>query len=186
MPNAAQTVDRFHVMQLFTGALDRVRAAEAKSSAEKRALLKGTKYIWLKRPENLTERQAARRTSLEREHLRTARACAMTEAMRAVYACPDRESAASDLDRLTSWIMHSNVPEMKRVAGTVRREREGILYWWSTRSSNGFLEGLNSLIQSLKRASRGFRNVGYFTTMIFLRLGRLDFSAQLASACATH
>ena len=186
MPNAAQTVDRFHVMQLFTGALDRVRAAEAKSSAEKRALLKGTKYIWLKRPENLTERQAARRTSLEREHLRTARACAMTEAMRAVYACPDRESAASDLDRLTSWIMHSNVPEMKRVAGTVRRERKGILNWWSTRSSNGFLEGLNSLIQSLKRASRGFRNVGYFTTMIFLRLGRLDFSAQLASACATH
>lgn len=186
MPNAAQTVDRFHVMQLFTGALDRVRAAEAKSSAEKRALLKGTKYIWLKRPENLTERQAARRTSLEREHLRTARACAMTEAMRAVYACPGRESAASDLDRLTSWIMHSNVPEMKRVAGTVRREREGILNWWSTRSSNGFLEGLNSLIQSLKRASRGFRNVGYFTTMIFLRLGRLDFSAQLASACATH
>ena len=32
---------------------------------------------------------------------------------------------------------------------------------------------MNSIIQSLKRASRGFRNVGYFTTMIFLRLGRL-------------
>lgn len=46
MPGAAQTVDRFHVMQLFARAVDAVRAAEAKSSAEKRALLKGTRYVW--------------------------------------------------------------------------------------------------------------------------------------------
>lgn len=116
----------------------------------------------------------------------TARACAMAEAMRAVYACPDRGSAAAELDRLLSWVMHSNVPEMKGVAGTVRRERDGVLNWWPMRSSNGFLEGLNSLIQALKRASRSFRNVGYFTTMIFLRLGGLDFSARLAPNSATH
>jgi len=29
----------------------------------------------------------------------------------------------------------------------------------------------------MKRASRGFRNVGYFTTMIFLRMGKLHFAA---------
>ena len=163
MPNAAQTVDRFHVTQLFTRATGRVRTAEARSSAERRAQLRGTKYVWLKRRENLTERQAATRESLAGEHLGTARACAMTEAMRAVCSCPDRGSAAAELDRAPSWIMHSSVPEMKKVARTVRGEREGILNWWSKRASNGFLEGLNSVIQSLKRASRGFRNVGYFT-----------------------
>jgi transposase len=47
--------------------------------------------------------------------------------MRAVYACPDRESAGKELDRIVSWTMHSNVPEMKAVAETVRKEREGIL-----------------------------------------------------------
>ena len=83
-------------------------------------------------------------------------------------------------------VMHSNVPLMKVAARTIRDEREGVLNWFSARASNGFLEGVNSVIQSLKRASRGFRNVGYFTTMIFLRLGRLDFSAQLTSGCATH
>lgn len=67
MPNAAQTVDRSHVMQLFTRALDRVRAAEARSGAEKRRLHKRTRYIWLKRPESLTEGQATGRASLERE-----------------------------------------------------------------------------------------------------------------------
>ena len=186
MPAAAQTVDRFHVMQLFEQAVDRVRCAEAKSSAEKRRLLRGTKYVWLKRPENLTERQAARKESLMGEHLLTARACAMAEAMRAVYSCPDRESAAAELDRVVSWVMHSNVGEMKRVARTVRAEREGILNWFSSKATNAVLEGLNSVIQSMKRAARGFRNVEYFRTAIFLRLGGLDFSARTASSCATH
>lgn len=143
MPSAAQTVDCFHAMQLLTRALDRIRNAEAKSCEEKRRLLRGTKYVWLKRPENLTGRQAEMRASLASEHLLTARACAMVEVVRAVYSCATREEAAAELDRAITWIMHSN----------------------------GFLEGMNSIIRSLKRASRGFRNVGYFTTMIFLRLG---------------
>lgn len=121
-----------------------------------------------------------------KEHLLTARACAMTEAIRGIYECPDRESASAELDRVTTWIMHSNVPEMKVVAQTLRKEREGILNWFSRNATNAILEGLNSIIQSVKRAARGFRNIGYFETMIFLRLGRLDFSAQLAVSSATH
>lgn len=186
MPDAAQAVDRFHVMRLFTRATDKVRCREAKSCEEKRRLLRRTKYVWLKRPENLTERQAAKKASLAGEHLLTARECAMTEAMRAVYACPDRESAAAEIDRLASWMAHSDVAEMKVVARTVRKEREGILNRFSRNATNAILEGLNSVTQSIKRAARGFRNTSYFETMIFLRLGRLDFSAQAAVACATH
>lgn len=37
------------------------------------------------------------------------------------------------------------------------------------------LEGFNSVIQSIKRAARGFRNFGYFKTLIYLRLGQLSF-----------
>ena len=42
------------------------------------------------------------------------------------------------------------------------------------------------MIQFVKRAARGFRDTGYFETMIFLRLGRLDFSAQLAVSSVTR
>ena len=188
MPQAAQTVDRFHVMQLFSRATDKVRCRERRESEEKRAMLAGTKYVWLRRKSSLTERQLAKRAELDpaRSHLRTARACQMAEAMRDVYELPDRESAAGALDRLCSWMTHSNVPEMKVVARTLRKEREGVLNWWRRGSTNAILEGLNSVIQSVKRAARGFRNTGYFETMIFLRLGRLDFSAQLAVSSATH
>ena len=183
MPQAAQTVDRFHVMQLFAQATDRVRCAERRESDGKRELLKGTKYVWLKREGNLTERQRETRERLApaKSHLRTARACQMTEAMRDVYSCATAEEAGVALDRLTSWMTHSNVPEMKKVAKTLRRNREGVLNYFGSRLTNAYLEGANSLIQSIKRAARGFRNVEYFTTMIFLRLGGLTFDALACS-----
>ena len=76
------------------------------------------------------------------------------------------------------------------MARTLRKECDGIFIWWGSRSTNAILEGLNSLIQSIKksikRAARGFKNTSYFETMIFLRLGKLDFSAQTSLASATH
>ena len=110
----------------------------------------------------------------------------MTEAMRDVCEAPDRPSAAAALDRPCSWTMHSNVDQMRTVARTPRKGREGIPDWWRSGAANAVLEGLDSVVRSIKRAARGFRNVGYFETAIFLRLGRLDFSAQTSLACATH
>jgi len=184
LPNAERVADRFHVVQLATRQLDRVRAAEARESKEKRALLARTKYIWLKNEEKLTDRQAARKRDLARERLKTARACAMKEALQAVYECGSRQEAEPELDALCSWIMHSNVPQMKTVARTLRENRAEILNYFDHRRTNAVLEGMNSIIQAAKRQARGFSNIEYFKTIIYLNLGKLRFP-QLAG-CATH
>ena len=101
----------------------------------------------------------------------------MTEAMRDACDCETAEEAEPMLDRLPGRTAHSNVPEMRRVAKTVRENKEGIPGYFGSRLTNAYLEGANSLIQSIKRAARGFRNVEYFTTAIFLRLGGLSFDA---------
>jgi transposase len=80
---------------------------------------------------------------------------------------------------------HSNMPEMKVVARTLRKERDDVLDWWRWGSTRAILEGLSSVIQSARRAAREFRNSGCFKTMLFLRLGRLDFPAQVAVSSAT-
>ncbi len=54
LPGAQVTFDRFHVKQKLGEAIDKVRRAEAKQHRE---LLRGTRYLWLKRPENLTVKQ---------------------------------------------------------------------------------------------------------------------------------
>jgi transposase len=57
-----------------------------------------------------------------------------------------------------------------------------MLDYLGSRLTNAYLECADSLIQSIRRAARGFRNVEYFTTAIFLRLGGLTFDAL---ACAS-
>jgi len=52
-PNASITFDKFHVMKLMNEAVDKVRREEQSHNA----LLKKTRYVWLKNPENLTTSQ---------------------------------------------------------------------------------------------------------------------------------
>ena len=66
------------------------------------------------------------------------------------------------------------------------RGEGGVLHWFGPRATNAILEGLNSALQSMKRAARGCRSIEYFRSAILLRLGGLDFSAQTASSYATH
>ena len=183
MPQATQTAGRFHVTRLFSRATDRVRCRERRESDEKREAPERTKYVWPEREESLTERQREVRERLapNRSHLRTARACQTAEAMRDVYGRATAGEARPMLDRLLSWMMHPDVPDMKGVARTVRENREGIPGYFGSRLTNAYLEGANSLIQSIKRAAREFRNVEYLATAIFLRLGGLSFDAL---ACA--
>ena len=183
MPEAARTAGRFHVMQLFSRATDRVRCRERRESDEKREAPERTKYVWPEREGSLTERQREVRERLapNRSHLKTARACQMTEAMRDVYDCETAAEAEPMLDRLLSWMTHPDVPEMRRVAKTVRENKEGIPGYFGSRPANAYLEGANSLIQPVKRAARGFRNVEYLATAIFPGLGGLSFDAL---ACA--
>ena len=90
--------------------------------------------------------------------------------------CETREDADFKLKEFCSWLMHARIPEMKRVAKMIRNHWEGILNYWTYRRTNALLEGLNSIIQNIKRRARGFRNPEYFKTMIYLVAGNLDFS----------
>jgi len=69
LPEAAITFDKFHAVKIINDAVDQVRRAEQKT----KGLLRGTRYIWLRNPANLSERQKATLDSLPTHHLTTAR-----------------------------------------------------------------------------------------------------------------
>ena len=179
MPQATQTAGRSRVTRPLSRATDRVRCAGRREERRVREAPERTKYVWPEREESLTERQREVRERLapNRSHLKTARACQMTEAMRDVYGCETAAEAEPMLDRLPGWTAHPDVPETGKVAKTVRENREGIPGYFGSRPANAYLEGANSLIQPVKRAARGFRNVGYLATAIFPGLGGLSFDA---------
>jgi transposase len=168
-------LDKTHLSK----ATDEAGNAEREESDERAELPRGTKHVWPEREGNLTERQAGTRVELDpkRSHLKAARACQMSEGMRDARQRATREEAGHALKRLCSRVMHSDVPGTRKVARTIRENWDDVPDWWDSGVTNAILEGTNSLIQSIKRASRGFRNPAYFTSMIFLRHGKLEFEA---------
>ena len=141
------------------------------------ALLKRTKYLWLRNESNLTGLQLETKRSLQRRRLETGRACQMRETLQDIYdTSADRAEAETALKRLCSWMTRSRLEPMKEFARQIRRHWRDILAYFDHPYTNAILEGLNSVIQNVKTRARGFKNMGYFSTMIYLTCGKLDLS----------
>ena len=86
------------------------------------------------------------------------------------------EDAEAFLKRWYFWATHSRLEPIKRAAATIRRHWDGILRWFTSRLTNGILEGLNSLIQAAKSRARGYRTTRNLIAMISLIGARLNFA----------
>ena len=178
--NSETIIDKFHVVKHANEAVDKVRKAEVKNNA----LLKKTKYLWLTNDDNLSEEQQAKKASLMKKHLKTARAYSMRVELQDIYeTCHTRAEAEERLKKLCSWMMHSRLPQMKKLCGTIRDHWSEILNYFDNQYTNAILEGMNSVIQNVKRRARGFRNVEYYKTMIYLVCGKLDYDAVINVRC---
>ena len=116
---AVQVLDRFHIMSHFSQAIDEVRAAEArKLAAEGRApVLKHSRWLLLKRPENLTDGQAERLAELVRRNLRTVRAYLLKEDFQSLWGYVSPYWAGQFLDRWCTRTMRSRLEPMRRPPG---------------------------------------------------------------------
>ena len=177
--NAKMIIDKFHVIKHANEAVDATRKAETKTNAE----LKKTKYIWLKNEKNLTDSQKEKKESLMKLHMKTGRALMMREELQDIYETSGtRETAESRLKSLCSWIMHSRIGEMKPFARLIKNHFAEILNYFDCHYTNAILEGMNSIIQNIKRRARGFRNTEFFKTMIYLVCGKLPLEKYAVMA----
>lgn len=166
-PEAAVVVDRFHVMQLVNEALNEVRKAEVPEDPR----LKGTRSLWLTNPEHLRAARQQRLAGLLALDLVTAQAYRWKRELQTVWEQPNRRTARRQLTDWCQAVAASALPHLgafRRVAETVAARREGILNYFTAPLTNGFLEGLNNRVQTARRKARGYRNVDYFATVIYL------------------
>lgn len=171
-PDARLVFDYFHVVQLVSGALDEVRRRERR---EFPAELKGVRWAMLKGEDKLTEQERATRSRVCAGQLQTGKAFNHLDALREIMREPDPVRAEKDLKWWCGWVGRSQIPEMKRVARTIRAHWDGVVAYLKTRVTNGAAEALNGIIQTVKRKSRGFRTVEYFRAMIYLVASHLKF-----------
>ena len=172
-PEACLTFDKFHVLKIINEAVDEVRRQEQQSRPE----LKRTRYIWLKNPENLKEKQAATLEALQvkKLNLKTARAYHIHLNFQEFWNQPLQE-AETFLKKWYFWVTHSRLEPIKEAAYTIKHHWDGILRWFTSKINDGILEGINSFIQAAKSKARGYRTTKNLITMIYLISGKLEFS----------
>jgi len=171
LPNAEITFDKFHVVKLINEAVDEVRRAEQKSRAE----LKKSRYLWLKNPRNLSDRQRTQLDTLAACNLKTGRAYRIRLAFQELYLQP-AGNAEAFLKKWYWWATHSRLPPMTEAARMVKRHWNGILRWFQTRIANGIMEAINSLVQAAKAKARGYRSIRNLKAIIYLIAGKLELA----------
>jgi transposase len=171
LPQAEITFDRYHVRQHLSRAIDEIRREEAK---QHKALLKNTRYLWLKRPKNLTARQQDLLDELLQQPLQTVRAYELSLRFDDFYELDDPDAAEEYLRRWIDEVHTSGLQPMIKFTRMLEDHWLGVMRWHHSRVSNGLLEGLNSLIQAAKRRARGYRTNRNYIAMIYLVAGKLN------------
>jgi transposase len=171
LPDAVLVYDRFHVMKLFHDKLSDLRRDlyhEATTKLQK-DVLKGTRWLLLKNPENLD--QAKKEPQRLREALQLneslATAYYLKESLSWFWQQPDRKAAELHLE---IWMLQaelSGVRMLQQFAKTLQQHRTGLLNWYRYPISTGPLEGTNNKIQTMKRQAYGYRDLEFFQLKIY-------------------
>jgi len=174
---AVHVLDRFHIMQMLGQAIDQVRRDEARRLKEDgyEPILKRSRWCFLKRPENLTDKQTVTLKELLDYNLKTVRAYLCREEFQRFWEYRSAGWAGKFLDEWTSRVMRSRLEPMKKVARSLRSHRELLLNWFRAKGqlSAGVVEGFNNKAKVTMRKSYGFRTVDALEVALYHNLASL-------------
>jgi transposase len=132
LPTAEITFDRYHIRKHLSEAIDEVHRAEPKQHKQ---LLNGTRYLWLKRPGNLTVRQDLL-DELLHQPLDTVRAYEFSLPFDEFYGIDDPDAAEEYLLRWIAEVRASELEPLHEFADTLEAHWEGVLRWHHSRINN--------------------------------------------------
>jgi transposase len=175
VPKADIVHDKFHVSKYLGEAVDKVRRQEHKELlAQGDETLKGTRQLWLYNPQNFSPEQRAEFAELKDQQLKVARAWAAKELFTRFWTYQEAGWARRFFKGWFGWVSRSRLKPMSDVAWLLKRHLENLLTYLKHHITNAVTEGLNSKIQSIKSAARGFRSFKNYRTRILFFCGKLN------------
>jgi len=174
---ALHILDRFHIVAKMNQALDEVRAEESRRMKREgqSPVLRKSRWLLLKRPNNLIGEQRLRLRDLLRYNLKTVRAYLLKEVFQQLWDYNSPTWAGKFLDAWCQQVMRSRIEPMKKIARSLRQHRELIFnYFWAAKLiSSGVVEGLNNKAKVTMRKSYGFRTFRVLELALYHSLGKL-------------
>jgi len=179
LPNANITFDKFHVVKGMNDTMKKVRHQEAIEYPEK---LAKTKFLFLKNPEDLNDDQQTRLDAAIASHCsKSIEAYTHKLNLQNVYHSEDRKMADGLMFHWLKATSKSALSLIRKFSKTVEDHLDGIMNYFDSGLTSGFIEGINSLIQSAKAKARGYRNPDNMICIAYLIAGKLDFKKMFDS-----
>ncbi len=174
---AIHVLDRFHIMAHLSKAIDEVRATEVKELMAKgyEAVLTKTRWLLLKRPENLSKKQEIKLADLLRYNLKSVRSYLLKEDFQFFWTYKSPYWAGRFLDKWCTRTMRSKIEPMKKIARMLRQHRPLLLNWFRAKGqlSSGVVEGFNNKAKLTTRKAYGFRTYYAAEIALYHTLGSL-------------
>lgn len=171
LPQAVLVFDRFHVVKLFNERLSDFRRELYREATDRlhKDVLKGTRWLLLKNPENLAPERRERERLEEALRLNQPLATAyyMKEDLRQIWEQPNKATATRVLDDWIRRAEQSGIKILHKMAATLGVHRRGILAHYDYPISTGPLEGTNNKIKTMQRLAYGFRDHQFFKLKIY-------------------
>lgn len=175
--SAIHILDRFHIAQKLSKAIDKVRADEVRQLKTQgcEPVLRRMRWVLLKRKENLTAAQETKLARLLKFNLRSVRSYLLKEDLQGFWEYTSPHWAGKFLDRWCTRAMRSRIEPMKDVARMLRAHRGLILNWFRAKGaiSSAVVEGLNGKAKVAIRKAYGFRTAETLETALYHQLGDL-------------
>jgi transposase len=174
---AVHVLDRYHVMAKMNKAIDEVRAAESKQLKADgyEPVLKHSRWVLLKRPENLTDLQTVKLKELLKYNLKSVRAYLLREEFQRFWEYQSPAWAGPFLKEWCTKAMRSKIEPMKKIAQTLRSHEALLMNWFRAKGtiSSGSVEGLNYNAKLTMKKAYGFQTLPGIKTALYHRLGNL-------------
>jgi transposase len=166
-PQAKVVYDKFHIIQHANDAIDEVRRAEFfRQGKAKRGVIKGKRWLLLRRWKNLTLDQRGELNRLFQMNRRVFKAYLLKESLEKLW---DYRYEGAMLNYLRKWIDQlkwQRLPSFEKLARMLLDHLDGILNYCRTKVRFGVVEALNGNIRMLINRGRGYKNVRYLLLKI--------------------
>lgn len=162
---AVHVFDHFHVIKLYNEKLSAFRRQLFHDlTAQGQKLLKGTRWLLLKNPENLDPKKRERERLERALRLNEPLAIAyyLKEDLRQIWMQPNKFMARLVLRDWLARARASAIGMLEQFANLLEQHQDGILNYYDYRISTGPLEGTNTKIQLVKRQAYGYRDYEFF------------------------
>ena len=169
-PEAVHVFDHFHVVKLMNEKLDDIRRKvySMEKDVNKRKVLKGTRYLLLGNGADIFDKQhKSRLDNALAMNEPLSKAYYLKEQLRQIWMQPVKSMGEDVFDDWVRQAEESKIPQLQKMAVTMRTYKTGILAWYDCHLSTGKVEGINNKIKVMKRNAYGFRDDKYFTLRLY-------------------